>query len=120
MRNQVLRVLPVAHHGRVAPEHAFLMMHKSTCKNVLHVNQKCTRQNDRAELVHEENSAEAADETRQPSRPDALAEAQRQAGCSEPQKCGEENGVQIALCAREALDIASAGDLLLLNLLRDF
>ena len=62
-----------------------------------------------AELVEEENGAEAAYEFGQAARPDAFAEAQRQSCGSQTEKRAEENRVQCALRGGEAHDVAAFG-----------
>ena len=58
-------------------------------------------------LVKEEDGSEPADRTGQAARPDALAEAQRQSGSGEPEKRGEQHGVEIALLAGKAVEEAA-------------
>ena len=71
-------------------------------KDIFHVDEKGDGEHQRAELVKEENGAEAAHGFGQAARPDALAEAHGQAGAGETEKGGEQDRVHVALLAREA------------------
>lgn len=61
---------------------------------------------ERAELVKEEDSAEALGNFGQADRPRRAAEAQRQSGGGEAQKCGEEDSMEVALAEGEAQEVA--------------
>jgi hypothetical protein len=71
-------------------------------EDLLHVDQKRHRQHHREKLVKEENRSESAHALGQPARPDALAEAHRQARGGESEKRGEQDRVHVSLLAREA------------------
>ena len=95
-------VFPVGDHRGRAPEDSLFATEEAAREDLLHVDEKRDGEHEGAELVKEEDGAEAADCAGQAARPDALAEAQRQAGSGEAKKRGEQHRVQVALLAREA------------------
>src|SRR5450631_1190935 len=63
------------------------------------MDQKRQRKNDGTELVKEKNCSETSDAARKPSRPDALAEAERKPSSRQSKECGEEDCVEVSLRA---------------------
>src|SRR5208282_3148477 len=59
--------------------------------------------------MQEEDGAESANSSGELARPEAVAEAHDQACGREPEKCGEQNRVHVALLARKAHEEAAFG-----------
>src|ERR1035437_7238367 len=107
MSKKILHILPVSHHGSRSPEDSLLPVDEAAGEDIFQVDRKRQCQDHGEKLLKEDNRPEPAHAADKLPRPDALAESHRKSSRCQPQKRGEQDGMEISLFSREAHEKAA-------------